>query len=110
MSSDQSPLILAYSGGLDTSFCVPWLKQTYGRDVITATIDTGGIDASTAEDLERRALALGAIEHVRVDARESFFNDVIRHLIAAMYYAVARIRYASEPSAACKPPGLHNSR
>ena len=82
MSSDQSPLILAYSGGLDTSFCVPWLKQTYGRDVITATIDTGGIDASTAEDLERRALALGAIEHVRVDARESFFNDVIRHLIA----------------------------
>lgn len=82
MSSDQSPIILAYSGGLDTSFCVPWLKATYGRDVITATIDTGGIDASAAEDLAQRALALGAIEHVRVDARESFFDDVIRHLIA----------------------------
>ena len=82
MSSDQSPIILAYSGGLDTSFCVPWLKASYGRDVITATIDTGGIDASAAEDLAQRALALGAIEHVRVDARESFFDDVIRHLIA----------------------------
>lgn len=82
MSSDQSPIILAFSGGLDTSFCVPWLKETYGRDVITATIDTGGIDAKTAADLEQRALALGAIEHIRVDARESFFDDVIRHLIA----------------------------
>ena len=82
MSSDQSPIILAYSGGLDTSFCVPWLKQTYGRDVITATIDTGGIDASTANDLEQRAQALGAVEHVRIDARESFFSDVIRYLIA----------------------------
>ena len=44
MSKDQSPIILAFSGGLDTSFCVPWLKETYGRDVITATVDTGGID------------------------------------------------------------------
>ena len=42
MSKD--PIILAYSGGLDTSFCVPWLKETYGRDVITATVDTGGIE------------------------------------------------------------------
>ena len=82
MSSDQSPIILAFSGGLDTSFCVPWLKENYGRDVITATIDTGGIDTGTAEDLEQRALALGAIEHVRIDARKSFFDDVIRHLIA----------------------------
>ena len=82
MSSDQSPIILAYSGGLDTSFCVPWLKETCGRDVITATIDTGGIDAETAEDLEQRAMALGAIEHVRIDARRDFFDNVIRHLIA----------------------------
>ena len=82
MSSDHSPIILAYSGGLDTSFCVPWLKETYGRDVITATIDTGGIDAQTAADLEQRAMALGAIEHVRIDAREEFFDNVIRHLIA----------------------------
>ena len=82
MSSDLSPIILAYSGGLDTSFCVPWLKETYSRDVITATIDTGGIDAETAADLEQRSMALGAIEHVRIDARDDFFNNVIRYLIA----------------------------
>jgi len=79
---DSSPIILAYSGGLDTSFCVPWLKETYARDVITATIDTGGIDAQKAADLEERALALGASEHVRIDARQEFFDKVIRHLIA----------------------------
>jgi len=81
-SQDSSPIILAFSGGLDTSFCVPWLKETYGREVITATVDTGGIDAAAAEALEERALALGAIEHVRVDARDDFFDTVIRHLIA----------------------------
>ena len=81
-SEDQSPIVLAFSGGLDTSFCVPWLKDTYGREVVTATIDTGGLDASAAAALEERALALGAIEHVLVDARQDFFDSVIRHLIA----------------------------
>src|SRR5690606_1939795 len=41
----NNPIVLAFSGGLDTSFCVPWLKETYGRDVVTATVNTGGIDA-----------------------------------------------------------------
>ena len=81
-SADASPIILAFSGGLDTSFCVPWLKETYGRPVITATVDTGGIDSTAASDLESRALALGAIEHIRVDARDAFFANVIRYLIA----------------------------
>lgn len=82
MSNDTSPIILAFSGGLDTSFCVPWLKETYGRDVITACVDTGGIDADAATALENRAMALGAIEHVLIDAKEDFFDGVIRHLIA----------------------------
>jgi argininosuccinate synthase len=82
VSSDQSPIILAFSGGLDTSFCVPWLKEHLGRDVITATVDTGGIDSAAAAALEERALALGAIEHVLIDCKEDFFTTVIRHLIA----------------------------
>ena len=82
MTTDMSPIILAFSGGLDTSFCVPWLKETYGRDVITATIDTGGTDAEAAVALEKRALALGAIEHVIIDCKQEFFDTVIRYLIA----------------------------
>ena len=82
MSKDTSPIILAFSGGLDTSFCVPWLKETYGRDVITATVDTGGIDTGAATALEQRAKALGAIEHVLIDCKQDFFATVITHLIA----------------------------
>ena len=82
MSTDTSPIVLAFSGGLDTSFCVPWLKENYGRDVVTATVNTGGIDAAAAQELQERAYALGAIEHVLIDARDDFFDSVIRHLIA----------------------------
>ena len=82
MSNDNSPIILAFSGGLDTSFCVPWLKENYGRDVITACVDTGGIDADAAVALEKRAMALGAIEHLLIDAKQDFFDSVIRYLIA----------------------------
>ena len=82
MKKDESPIILAFSGGLDTSFCVPWLKENYGRDVITACVDTGGIDTAAARALEERALALGAIEHVLIDAKQEFFDTVIRYLIA----------------------------
>jgi len=82
LSKDTSPIILAFSGGLDTSFCVPWLKENYGRDVVTACVDTGGIDAAAALALEQRAIALGAIEHVLIDAKQDFFDGVIRHLIA----------------------------
>jgi len=82
VNTDQSPIILAFSGGLDTSFCVPWLKENYGRDVITACVDTGGIDADAAVALEERARALGAIEHILIDAKQDFFDTVIRYLVA----------------------------
>jgi argininosuccinate synthase len=82
VSKDKSPIILAFSGGLDTSFCVPWLKENYGRDVVTACVDTGGIDDDAARSLEERSKALGAVEHVLINAKQEFFETVIRHLIA----------------------------
>jgi argininosuccinate synthase len=75
------PILLAFSGGLDTSFCVPWLKDTYGRPVITVTVDTGGIDTAAAKSLAARAKLLGAIEHHQIDAREAYFNQVLKFLI-----------------------------
>ncbi len=45
------PVLLAFSGGLDTSCCVPWLKEQTGREVVTVTIDTGGIDDEAATAL-----------------------------------------------------------
>ena len=80
--TDNSPIILAYSGGLDTSFCVPWLKETYDRPVVTMCINTGGLDDAAAASLEERAMALGAEKHVLVEARPVFFDRVLRYLIA----------------------------
>ncbi len=82
MTDKNSPIILAFSGGLDTSFCVPWLKENYGREVITVTVDTGGIDDAAATALQDRAIKLGAIEHVLLDCKDDFFDSVLRYLIA----------------------------
>jgi argininosuccinate synthase len=76
-----SPILLAFSGGLDTSFLVPWLKETYKRPVLTLTVDTGGIDAAAAKVLEQRSQQLGAIGHHLVDARKIYFDQVLRFLI-----------------------------
>jgi argininosuccinate synthase len=77
----SQPIVLAYSGGLDTSFLVPWLKEQYQRPIITVTVDTGGIDTATARTLHERALALGASEHHQIDARADYFEQVLRFLI-----------------------------
>ena len=77
----SAPILLAFSGGLDTSFLVPWLKETYGRPVVTLTVDTGGIDAEAARVLESRSKALGAVEHHLFDARKVYFDTVLRFLV-----------------------------
>jgi argininosuccinate synthase len=76
-----APIVLAYSGGLDTSFLVPWLAEHERRPVITVTVDTGGIDAAAAHTLEERARALGACAHHQVDARRDYFEQVLRFLV-----------------------------
>jgi argininosuccinate synthase len=76
-----SPIVLAYSGGLDTSFLVPWLAEHERRPIITVTVDTGGIDAAAARTLEERSRALGALAHHLVDARPGYFEQVLRFLI-----------------------------
>jgi len=80
-NTGAKPIVLAYSGGLDTSFLVPWVAENTGRPVITVTVDTGGIDAAAARTLGERALALGAIAHHQIDARADYFEQVLRFLI-----------------------------
>jgi len=75
------PIVLAYSGGLDTSFLVPWVAENYQRPIITVTVDTGGIDAAAARLLAERSAALGAVEHHQVDARADYFEQVLQFLI-----------------------------
>jgi argininosuccinate synthase len=75
-------VLLAYSGGLDTSFLVAWLTREQGHVVTTLSIDCGGWSAAERDELEQRALALGAVAHRFVDAREELYRRVLRWLIA----------------------------
>lgn len=59
-------IVLAFSGGLDTSFCIPYLQER-GYAVHTVFADTGGVDAEEREFIEKRAAELGAASHVTVD-------------------------------------------
>jgi argininosuccinate synthase len=68
-------VVLAYSGGLDTSVAVPWLRETRGCEVVTLTVDVGAGAAS--DDVLSRALAGGAREALAVDAREAFVTDFV---------------------------------
>src|SRR3569623_1185132 len=77
----EKPIVLAYSGGLDTSFLVPWVAENYGRPIITVTVDSGGIDDQTRRTLAERSKALGAVEHHQIDARADYFEQVLRFLI-----------------------------
>lgn len=74
-----APIVLAFSGGLDTSFCVPFLRETYGQPVHTVTVNTGGVE--DAEALEERALALGAETHHLIDGRVDLFEGALSYLI-----------------------------
>ncbi len=74
-------VVLAFSGGLDTSFCVPWLKERLGGEVVTVTVDTGGLDDEARRSLEARALSLGAAEHRLVDARSRYFEETLSFLV-----------------------------
>ena len=76
-----APILLAFSGGLDTPFCVPWLKEATGRPVVTVTVNTGGLDEGDAGALVDQARALGVADSILVDARAAFFEEVIRFLI-----------------------------
>jgi argininosuccinate synthase len=74
--------LLAYSGGLDTSWLVAWLTRERGLEVTTLAIDCGGWDDAERDELRRRAEALGAVRHVTIDARADLFQRVVRWLIA----------------------------
>jgi argininosuccinate synthase len=74
-------IVLAFSGGLDTSFCLVWLREELGAEVIPVTVDTGGFRRGDRARLAARARALGAKSLVWRDARDALFNEYLLPLI-----------------------------
>ncbi|MBZ0223321.1 MAG: argininosuccinate synthase [Dokdonella sp.] len=75
-------IVLAFSGGLDTSFCVPWLKER-GWAVHTVFADTGGVDAQERAYIEQRAAELGVASHVTIDGGPALWRDFVKPFVWA---------------------------
>ena len=77
----NNKVVLAFSGGLDTSFCVPYLKNEKGLEVHTIMVNTGGFSDEEAKAIEERALTLGAASHKTVNAVDTYYKKGIKYLI-----------------------------
>ncbi len=73
--------VLAYSGGLDTTTCIAWIKEKYGNEVITVTVDVG--QQEDFKEIEERAYRAGASKHYFLDAKDEFADEYISAAIKA---------------------------
>ncbi|MBX2815442.1 MAG: argininosuccinate synthase, partial [Saprospiraceae bacterium] len=108
----SNKVVLAYSGGLDTSYCIKYLTQEKDLVVHAVLVDTGGFSAQEIEEVKARAILLGAAEFKHIDATEEYYQKCIRYLIYGnvlrnntyplsvsaerVFQALAIVRYANE--------------
>ncbi len=74
-------LVLAYSGGLDTSYCAKYLSKEKGFDVHAVSVNTGGFSKEEIADIKEKALQLGATTYTSIDAVQTFYEKVVKYLI-----------------------------
>ena len=74
-------LVLAYSGGLDTSYCLKYLKNDLGYEVHTILINTGGFDNTELAAIEKRAYELGSAHHINLDIIDKYYDKAIKYLV-----------------------------
>jgi argininosuccinate synthase len=77
----KKKLVLAYSGGLDTSFCTHYLTNEEGYEVHTVIVNTGGFTNDELVSLKVKALKFGAVEHHTIDATQDYYDHCIKYLI-----------------------------
>lgn len=77
----KEKVVLAFSGGLDTSFCVKYLSEEKGYDVYTAIANTGGFSAEELKSIEERAYRLGAKEHATLDITRDYYEKSIKYMV-----------------------------
>ena len=74
-------VVLAFSGGLDTSYCVKYLTKELNLEVHSAIVNTGGFTSEELQEIERRAYNLGVTKHLTIDETSDYYNSCIRYLI-----------------------------
>ncbi|MDR0419092.1 MAG: argininosuccinate synthase [Prevotellaceae bacterium] len=108
-------VLVAFSGGLDTSFCVKYLKHDKNMEVHTALVNTGGFSKEELKTIEKKALELGSLSHKNIDVTNEYYEKCIRYMIYGnilkngtyplsvsserAFQAIAMIKYAKEVKA-----------
>jgi len=108
----KSDVVLAYSGGLDTSYCIKYLTEEKGLTVSAVLVDTGGFSSDEIAAVKKKALDLGAREFKHIDSTQIFYTKCIRYLIYGnilrnntyplsvsaerVFQALAIVKYANE--------------
>ncbi len=78
---ENKKIVLAFSGGLDTSYCVKYLSIEKGYEVYTAIANTGGFSKEELAEIEKKAYKLGAVKHVTLDVTETYYEKCIRYMV-----------------------------
>ena len=108
----KTKVVLAFSGGLDTSFCVKYLSDEKGYEVHSVIVNTGGFDSEEVAAIERKAYALGVASHRTIDITEAYYQHCIKYMIFGnmlknntypmsvsserIFQAIAIVNYAKE--------------
>ena len=111
----KKKVVLAFSGGLDTSYCAKYLSAEKNLDVYSVLVDTGGFSAADLLEIKKRAEDLAVTDHVTIDATDEYYYDCLRFLIYGnvlkngtyplsvsaerVFQALAIARYAEEINA-----------
>ena len=114
-------VVLAFSGGLDTSFCVKYLSEELGYEVYTAIANTGGFSDEELASIEERAYRLGSKQHATLDITEEYYERSIKYMVFGnvlrngtypisvsserIFQAMAIIQFAKEVGADCVAHG-----
>ncbi|MEG2060666.1 MAG: argininosuccinate synthase [Alistipes sp.] len=113
---ENRKVVLAFSGGLDTSFCAKYLSEEKGYEVYTAIANTGGFSQEELTKVEQRAMSLGAVQHATLNIEQEYYEKSIRYMIFGnilrngtypisvsserIFQAIAIIEYAKQIGAA----------
>ncbi len=108
----KEKVVLAFSGGLDTSFCAKYLSEEKGYEIYTAVANTGGFDEDELKVIEEKAYKLGAVKHVALNVEQEYYEKSIKYMVYGnvlrngtypisvsserIFQAIAIIEYAKE--------------